>query len=66
MQRTGFDARVLLGQTESAASSTAGRAGCRLRVAGRDGHSYDLTADFVPNRVDVVITRGLITSVQIS
>jgi hypothetical protein len=60
-----FDTRSLLGLTEEQASATVSRHGCILRVIERDGRKFALRADFRGSRVNVGITRGIVTSVGV-
>jgi hypothetical protein len=60
-----FDTRTLLGLKESAATADAQRHGCTVRVIERDGHKFGLLADFISDRVDVVISSGIVTSVGV-
>jgi hypothetical protein len=60
-----FDTRTLLGLKETEATADAQRHGCTVRLVERDGHEFGLLADFRPNRVNVVISRGIVTSVGV-
>jgi len=60
-----FDTRTLLGMTESRATATATQHRCLVRVIERNGHKFALTADFRGNRVNLVIGRGIVTSVGV-
>jgi hypothetical protein len=60
-----FDARTLLGQSEGSAALTARKVSCLWRVIERDGRPFALTADAKPDRIDVAISHGTVTSVGV-
>lgn len=60
-----FDARVLLGMKEAAATAKVRASGCLIRVIARDGRYFAITADFRTNRVNVAIEGGLVTSIGV-
>jgi hypothetical protein len=60
-----FDARVLLGLTQSQATAIAVHEGCTVRVIANNGHHFLLTADFGRDRIDLVVKHGVITDVGV-
>jgi hypothetical protein len=61
-----FNTRALLGRTDEQATDTAGKWGCSIRVIQRNGQKFIITEDFRPNRLNVIIKHGLVTSVGVS
>lgn len=59
------DAETLLGLTETEAMKVVDQRGWVYRVVERDGESLMVTADYVTNRVNVVVTKGRITDVSV-
>ena len=59
------DAQLLVGLTEQGANDMAVKNGWTVRVAVRDGRSFMLTTDYVPNRVNLTIGNGIVTSVVV-
>jgi len=57
--------KKLIGLTEAEAQKVAAEMGWQLRVAMRDGEAFMLTQDFRTNRVNLTITKGLVTNVVI-
>jgi hypothetical protein len=51
--------------TEHQAESTIRESGCSARIIARDGRGFALTADFMADRVNLRIERGLVTSVGV-
>ena len=59
-----FDARDLLGLRQDAAEELAQRNDCSIRVVRRDGEALAATDDLRPNRINVAVTRGVVTAVR--
>ncbi len=59
------DADTLIGLTEGEAVKVAEGKGWAVRVAERDGEQLMLTADFVPMRVNLTVTRDKVTAVSV-
>jgi hypothetical protein len=57
--------KKLIGLTEIEAQKVAAEMGWQVRVAMRDGEAFMLTQDFQTNRVNLTITKGLVTNVVI-
>jgi hypothetical protein len=57
-----FDTRSLLGQTVAHAAADARPHGCSLRVVKRDGRDLTITSDARANRVDAVVSHGIVTA----
>jgi hypothetical protein len=57
--------KKLIGLTEAEAQKVAAELGWQVRVAMRDGEAFMLTTDFETNRVNLTITKGLVTNVVI-
>jgi len=57
--------KKLIGLTEAEAQKVAAEMGWQVRVAMRDGEAFMLTQDFQTNRVNLTITKGLVTNVVI-
>jgi hypothetical protein len=55
------EAAGLIGVPEDQAAATAASHGLAFRVAERDGVEQMLTADYDPSRVNVAVTKGLVT-----
>jgi hypothetical protein len=55
----------LIGLTEAEAQKVATELGWQVRVAMRDGEAFMLTTDYQTNRVNLTITKGLVTNVVI-
>ena len=62
---TRADADSLVGLTEAEATKTAEQRGWIVRVAARDGEFFPLTMDYVMNRVNLVVEKNLVTSVDV-
>jgi hypothetical protein len=60
-----FDARGLLGLTETDAARRAAAHGCEWRTVTVDGKHQTITADERPNRVDGTVTDGIVTNVAV-
>lgn len=58
-------ADTLIGLTESQAEARAGELGWQFRVGERDGEPFMLTSDYVPSRVTVTVTGGVVTAVVV-
>jgi len=58
-------AKKLIGLTEAEAQKVCTELGWQVRVAMRDGEAFMLTTDYQTNRVNLTITKGLVTSVVI-
>jgi len=58
-------ASSLIGLTEDEARKIAQERGWILRVAMRDGEAFMLTTDYREDRVNVVVVKNLVTSVEI-
>ena len=58
-------AKKLIGLTEVEAQKVAAELGWEVRVAMRDGEAFMLTQDFQTNRINLTITKGLVTNVVI-
>ena len=58
-------AKKLIGLTEAEAQKVATELGWQVRVAMRDGEAFMLTTDYQTNRVNLTITKGLVTNVVI-
>ena len=56
---------VIVDLNESGAQKVAAEMGWQVRVAMRDGEAFMLTQDFQTNRVNLTITKGLVTDVVI-
>jgi hypothetical protein len=57
--------KQLIGLTEAEAKKVAIELGWLVRIAMRDGEAFMLTKDFQSNRVNLTITKGLVTNVVI-
>jgi hypothetical protein len=57
--------KKLIGLTEAEAQKVAAELGWQVRVAMRDGEAFMLTTDFQTNRVNLTITKGLVTNVVV-
>jgi hypothetical protein len=57
--------KKLIGLTEAEAQKVATELGWQVRVAMRDGEAFMLTTDYQTNRVNLTITKGLVTNVVI-
>ena len=55
----------LLGLTEAEAQKVAAELGWQVRVAMRDGEAFMLTTDYQTKRVNLTITKGLVTNVVV-
>ncbi|MEM8709173.1 MAG: hypothetical protein AAGE98_22125, partial [Actinomycetota bacterium] len=53
----------ILGETEVDAIGAITAAGFESRVAERDGEAFALTMDWVPSRINLTITDGIVTNV---
>ena len=58
-------AKKLIGLTEAEAQKVAAELGWQVRVAMRDGEAFMLTKDYQTNRVNLTVTKGLVTNVVI-
>jgi hypothetical protein len=58
-------AKRLIGLAEVEAQKVAAELGWQVRVAMRDGEAFMLTTDYQTNRVNLTITKGLVTNVVI-
>jgi hypothetical protein len=58
-------AKKLIGLTEEESQKVAVELGWQVRVAMRDGEAFMLTTDYQTNRVNLTITKGLVTNVVI-
>jgi hypothetical protein len=54
---------VMLGMTEAEAEGMGQSKGFVVRVVGRDGENFIITADCQPNRRNIVLTQGIVTEV---
>lgn len=59
------DAEKLLGLEEADAEKLAAGYGWAWRVTMRDGEFFQVTADYQPRRVNVEITKGVITAITV-
>ena len=59
------EAVKLVGLTEDEATKVADANGWILRVTSRDGESFQVTMDFVTNRVNLAIVGGKVTGVSV-
>lgn len=59
------EAVKLVGLTEDEAAKVADANGWILRVTSRDGESFQVTMDFVTNRVNLAIVDGKVTGVSV-
>jgi hypothetical protein len=57
--------KKLIGLTEAEAQKVATELGWQVRVAMRDGEAFMLTQDYLTNRVNLTITKGLVAAVAI-
>jgi hypothetical protein len=55
----------LIGLTEDEAKKVATERGWSVRVAMRDGEAFMLTTDYRQDRVNIVVAKNVVTSVQI-
>lgn len=53
----------VLGETEADAVAAITTAGFESRIAERDGEPFALTMDWVPSRINLTITDGIVTNV---
>jgi hypothetical protein len=58
-----FDESIVTGLSVEEAETAAEEAGFTLRIARQDGEDLALTMDFIPNRVNVEVTDGVVTGV---
>jgi hypothetical protein len=58
-------AATLVGLSEEDAIANAEANGWIVRIAARDGESFQLTTDWVENRVNLVVDDGMVTAVTI-
>jgi hypothetical protein len=61
LERTERLAATLIGQPEDEARVAAQEAGITVRIAGRDGQTFPLSADMQFSPVNLVIDRGVVT-----
>ena len=54
----------IIGKTEKEAEHALKRTGKKMRVTQRDGESYMVTMDWLPDRINVVVERGKIIQVS--
>ena len=59
------EADALVGMSEEEAIKAAESKGWTVRVAARDDEYYNLTADYIPNRVNLYIQSGDVASVKV-
>lgn len=59
------DVESLVGLKEDEARKVASGNGWSWRITMRDGESFPVTADYQPRRVDVEITKGVVTAVTV-
>ena len=59
------EAVALVGLTEDEATKVAESNGWIVRVSSRDGEEFQLTMDYVANRVNLAITDGKVTGVSV-
>jgi hypothetical protein len=57
--------KKLIGLTEAEAQKVALELGWLVRIAMRDGEAFMLTKDFLTNRVNLTITKGLVINVAV-
>jgi hypothetical protein len=57
--------KKLIGLTEAEAQKVATELGWQVRVAMRDGEAFMLTMEYLTNRVNLTITKGLVVAVAI-
>jgi hypothetical protein len=57
--------KKLIGLTEAEAQKVAIELGWLVRIAMRDGEAFILTMDYQTNRVNLTITKGLVTNVVV-
>jgi hypothetical protein len=62
--RNSFDARQLLGKPEAQGRAGVEAGGCTMRVVSRDGVGLAVRQDWRPDRINVTIDDGVITSVR--
>lgn len=60
-----FDARTLIGLSLDQAVAQAARHGCKSRVVRVDGRWQTVTSDYETHRVDVAVSRGVVTGVGV-
>ena len=58
-----FDATSIVGETEEDAAAAAEAEGCSIRVVERDGRALAVTEDFRPDRINVVVTDGVVEKI---
>ena len=58
-------AQLLVGSKEEDAEQCAALLGWGFRVGSRDGEDFALTADYLPQRVNVVVTMGIVTAISV-
>jgi hypothetical protein len=58
-------AQLLVGAKEEDAEQCAALLGWGFRVGSRDGEDFALTADYLPQRVTVVVTKGIVTAISV-
>jgi hypothetical protein len=57
--------QLLVGLTEYGANKVAKDNGWALRIAMKDGVAFQLTADYSESRVNLTVTKGIVTAVSI-
>jgi hypothetical protein len=60
----GFRTRRLIGRTLPEAHRVAQRHDCSVRVVKRNGEYLVVTADYLPNRINVGVRHRTVTSIQ--
>ena len=58
-------AKKLIGLEETEAQKVATELGWQVRIAMRDGEAFMLTKDYQTNRVNLTITKGVVTNVAV-
>jgi hypothetical protein len=59
------EAVTLVGLTEEEATKVAESKGWMIRVSSRDGEDFQMTMDYVTNRVNLAIVDGKVTGVSV-
>jgi hypothetical protein len=62
---TRFDTRLLLGLGVAAAERDAQHHGCTSRIVELNGRGLAITSDLRSNRVDLAVTHGVVTGVDV-
>lgn len=59
-----FATSDLMGQTKADAQENAKKAGYKVRVAEEDGVANMMTTDIMPKRINLTITKGVVSGIK--